>query len=350
MHMSDALISPVVGGVGWAVAGTLTAYAARRVQREPASNRPAVMGVVGAFVFVAQMINFALPGTGCSGHLGGALLLSVLLGPHAALLVMASVLTVQALLFADGGLLALGCNITNLGLFTCYVAYPLLFRPLAGTSPRRFRLTLAALLAAVAGLGMGALAVVLETTASGISQLPFRSFVLFMVPVHLGIGLVEGLLTAGVLLYVWRARPELLRLRDFGAEARPLRPLLVAFGAATVLIGGGLSWFASTRPDGLAWAVRQVAGQAELAEPETDVHGPLARIRDTTALFPEYKIGSTSGAASEEPEPSWPAPDAGTSLSGVVGGGLVLLVALGLGSGLRALRSRHGKGSPSETQ
>ena len=85
-------------------------------------RRVPLMGVLGAFVFAAQMVNFAIPGTGSSGHLGGGLLLAILLGPRAAFIVIASVLIVQALFFADGGLLALGCNVFNLGFFPAFVA------------------------------------------------------------------------------------------------------------------------------------------------------------------------------------------------------------------------------------
>ncbi|MFC1641822.1 energy-coupling factor ABC transporter permease [Myxococcota bacterium] len=340
MHMSDALLSPAVGGVAWVAAAGLTAHAARSHQRELETSRPALMGVVGAFVFAAQMINFTIPGTGASGHLGGGLLLSILLGPHAAFLVMASVLGVQALLFADGGLLALGCNIVNLGFFTCLVAYPLLFRPLAGRSPTRGRLTLATLVAAVAGLLMGAMAVVLETTFSGISLLPFGSFVLFMLPIHFGIGIVEGLVTASVVLYVWRARPELLRLQHSTAAAsKPIRRLLAAFAAATVLVGGAVSWFASTHPDGLEWAIGKITGQEELASPDEGLHGVLERVQETTALMPDYSLRSAREESSTEPD--WPAVDRATSLSGIVGGGLTLLLALGVGYGLHALRRRR---------
>jgi cobalt/nickel transport system permease protein len=120
MHMSDALISPTVGAAGWLTAAGFAAYAGREVRRAPEASPPALMGVLGAFVFAAQMINFSIPATGSSWHLGGGLLLAALLGPHAAFLVMASVLAVQALLFADGGLLALGCNVINLGVCTFF--------------------------------------------------------------------------------------------------------------------------------------------------------------------------------------------------------------------------------------
>ncbi|MFL5271377.1 MAG: energy-coupling factor ABC transporter permease, partial [Anaeromyxobacteraceae bacterium] len=252
MHMSDALVSPAVGGVMWAATAGLTAVAARRVERDGEEGRVALMGVLGAFVFAAQMVNFAIPATGSSGHLGGGLLLAILLGPHAAFVVMASVLAVQALFFADGGLLAFGCNVWNLGFFTCFLAYPLVWRPLAGASPTRGRVVLASLAAAVVALQLGALGVVLETVASGISTLPFAAFAALMQPVHLAIGLVEGLVTAALVGAVWRARPDVLASR--GAAAR-LRPLLAGLALAAAATGGVGAWFASSRPDGLEWAV-----------------------------------------------------------------------------------------------
>ena len=217
------------------------------------------MGVAGAFVFAAQMLNFAIPGTGSSGHLGGALLLAILLGPEAAFLVMASVLAVQALFFADGGLLALGCNIFNLGFFPAFVAYPLVYRRIVGAGPelRAGRVFTGAVLAAAVGLQLGALAVVLETSVSGVTDLPFSTFLLLMQPVHLVIGVVEGLVTAAVVLFVYRAEPELLERTAARRSLRGLRlrPLVVAFAVAAVVAGVGLSRLASTRPDGLEWSI-----------------------------------------------------------------------------------------------
>jgi len=129
MHMSDALISPLVGGGMWVVSTGIIAYCSRRLRETMNDAIVPLMGVLGAFVFAAQMINFTIPGTGSSGHLTGGLLLSILLGPHAAFLVMSSIITVQALLFADGGLLALGCNIFNMAFPACFIAYPLHIPP-----------------------------------------------------------------------------------------------------------------------------------------------------------------------------------------------------------------------------
>ena len=133
MHMADALISPAVGGTMWVATAAVTVYCAKKVREENDPAKIPLMGVLGAFIFAAQMLNFTIPGTGSSGHLGGGLILAILLGPEAAFLTIASVLGVQALFFADGGLLALGCNIFNLGFSPAFVAYPL-FKKIVGDS------------------------------------------------------------------------------------------------------------------------------------------------------------------------------------------------------------------------
>lgn len=338
MHMSDPLLSPVVGGVAWVVAAGVIAYAASETRRSMDARKPPLMGVLGAFVFAAQMVNFSIPGTGSSGHLGGGTLLSVLLGPAPAFLVMASVLTVQALLFADGGLLALGCNLVNLGLFTCFLAYPLVFRPLAGPNPTRARLTVASVVSALVGLVSGAFFVVCETTCSGISTLPFGSFLAFMLPIHAVIGLVEGLITAGVLAYVRQARPELLRAaaqeESLGSS---LRPLVTGLALLALVIAGALSWFASRDPDGLEWAISRVTGQSELAAPKDAVHHHLGQLQKLTSRLPGYSFSSTESAHDGDLRS---APDGGTSLSGLIGALLTLALALSLGFVLKRVQSR----------
>jgi cobalt/nickel transport system permease protein len=107
MHMADALLSPPVGAVFWVVSAGFIGYAAKKISAENDVAKTPLMGVMGAFIFAAQMINFAIPGTGSSGHIGGGLLLTVLLGPWRAFITLASVLVIQCLFFADGGLLAL---------------------------------------------------------------------------------------------------------------------------------------------------------------------------------------------------------------------------------------------------
>ncbi len=280
--MADALLSPAVGGTLWAASAAAVAGASRGLRREADDRKVPLMGVAGAFVFAAQMVNFAVPGTGSSGHLGGGLLLAVLLGPDAALLVMTSVLALQALFFADGGLLALGANVFNLGVVPAYLALPLVFRPLAGRVPGTRRWAAATVLSAVVALQLGAFGVVLETTLSGISSLPFVPFLLAMQPIHLAIGLVEGLATAAVLGFVARSRPEVLAsaagsssLPDEEPAPRPVRPVVVGLLAGALLAGGVLALFASKRPDGLEWSVERTARASGQSVPGAPGRAPL---------------------------------------------------------------------------
>ena len=335
MHMADALISPAVGGTMWVVSAGLTAGCARRVRALRDDRLIPMMGVMGAFLFTAMMINFSIPGTGSSGHLGGGLLLAILLGPHAAFLVIASVLAVQALFFADGGLLALGCNIFNLGVFPMFVAYPCIYRPIAGKHFHDTRAAVAAVLAAIVGLQLGAFGVVLETTCSGISSLPFRAFVLLMQPIHLAIGVVEGFATAALVGFLAHARPEaLLTMPPTSAERRSLRPVLLGLVVAAALLGGAVSWFASTHPDGLEWSVAKIAGRAEPDSPSDRVHAALARAQEKTALLPDYSVPQATSA---------PAKCAGKSLAGLLGGLLALALAGLIGYLLRKRKSAPSK-------
>lgn len=334
MHMQDALISPAVGGAMWAAAAGLIGYSSRKVAASLDDSRIPLMGVTGAFVFAAQMINFTIPATGSSGHLGGGILLAILLGPWAGFLVMASILTVQAMFFADGGLLALGCNILNLGFWTCLVCYPIFYKRLAGSSPSNSRLFWASMLAAVASVQMGAFSVVLQTTLSGISSLPFAHFLAAMLPIHLAIGIVEGLVTAGVVTFVANAQPALLDASALRIAAPTVsaKSVIVAFLIAAALIGGTLSWFASSRPDGLEWSMAKTAGSEELDPADHSLYATLSGIQQTTALLPDYGFKTH---AEHENSPSWPAIDAGTTVSGLVGGTVTLAIAAALGLALK---------------
>jgi len=306
MHMSDALVSPIVGATAWAGAALLIGYSARKIHIEADERKVPLMGVAAAFVFASQMLNFAIPGTGSSGHLGGGLILAILLGPHAAFLAMASVLTVQALFFADGGLLALGCNILNLGLFTCFIAYPLFFKPIAGKTPSPLRLTIAAILASVVGLQIGAFAVVLETTASGISELPFATFALLMQPIPLAIGIVEGIATATVALFLLKTRPDMILSRSTPAEKKSsLRPLLIPLAAAILLFCVVASRFASSAPDGLEWAISKTTGYSEIASASgaslSGILGSIAFLLFGGLVMLALKLGRTRKTSTPDP-------------------------------------------------
>lgn len=216
MHMADALISPIVGGVMMAATTGVTAYSIKKIQNDMDEKKIPLMGVMGAFVFAAQMINFSVPGTGSSGHIGGGLLLAILLGPYAGFLTMASILFIQALFFGDGGLLAYGCNVFNLGFYTCFIAYPLVYKGLTHKVVTAKRIFVASMASVVIGLQIGSFSVVLQTFLSGKTELPFGTFLLLMQPIHLGIGIVEGFVTAAVVTFVWRARPEIIEKAALG--------------------------------------------------------------------------------------------------------------------------------------
>jgi len=268
MHMADALLSPAVGLTMWAVSTGSLSYSVIKTRRaELADKKLPMMAVAGAFVFAAQMINFSIPGTGSSGHLGGGVLLAAMLGGYPALLTISVILTIQSLLFADGGLLALGSNIFNMGVIPCLLIYPLVFKPLTRKGLSAGRISLAAIFSAVLGLQLGALAVVLQTTLSGISQLPFSAFILLMQPIHLAIGIVEGIVTAAVLSFVNQQRPEILQSssdRSALAQGFSLKRVFIILVVLTLVVAGGLSLVASTDPDGLEWSVARVAGTADL--------------------------------------------------------------------------------------
>jgi len=338
MHMADALISPAVGGAMWAATAGLIGYSATKIKEEADDRKVPLMGVLGAFIFAAQMINFTIPATGSSGHLGGGMILAILLGPWAAFLVMASVLTVQALFFADGGLLALGCNIFNLGFFPCFIAYPLIYKKIADGNHVQRKILVGSIIAAVVGLQLGAFGVVIETVFSRISELPFKTFMLLMQPIHLAIGIVEGLVTAAVVTFVWKARPEILIAAEKEKAVGKINAKKVIIGllVAAAITGGMLSWFASTNPDGLEWAMLKTSGKGEL-ENSDKVHASLAGVQGKTAFLPDYgfKKSESEILSGEGSKPSWPTVDIGTSVAGLAGGAITLLMAALIGWALK---------------
>lgn len=333
MHMADALISPLVGGTMLAATVGVAAYSIKKIQNDMDEKKIPLMGVMGAFVFAAQMINFSIPGTGSSGHLGGGMLLAILLGPYAGFLTMASLLLIQALFFGDGGLLAYGCNVFNLGFYTCFIAYPFIYKWFTRKGINAKRIFGASMTSAVIGLQLGAFSVVLETLFSGKTELPFGTFVLLMQPIHLGIGIIEGLVTSAVVTFVWRARPEIIDKAAVGEAFGniSMKKVLTGLLIAAVLTGGALSWFASSNPDGLEWAMFKTAGKTELEAPN-GIHKTLSEIQSKTALFPDYsfKVKEEENPETQagETENPWESVQPGTSVSGILGGFLTLGLAV----------------------
>jgi cobalt/nickel transport system permease protein len=333
MHMADALLSPLVGGTMLAVSAASIGIAVKKTAVVTLDEKKIpLMGVMGAFVFAGQMINFTIPGTGSSGHIGGGILLAAILGPAPALLTLASVLLIQCLFFADGGLLAYGCNVFNMGTAACVLAYLAVFKPLVRRGLDKRSITVASILACIAALQVGAFCVSLETLASGVTELPFASFVALMQPIHLAIGVMEGLVTAAVLCFVHSLRPEILdAAAPVSATTMPsMRRILAIFGMLTVLIAGILSICASAHPDGLEWAIARVTkGDAEL-ERESAAHSAAERIVERTAVMPDYAFRAADDGGA-----------AGTAVAGIVGSAITVIVAGGSAAAIGAARKRR---------
>ena len=333
MHMADALLSPAVAATMYVASGAVAGVSIHKLKKDDEPRKLPVMAVTAALVFAGQMINYTIPGTGSSGHMCGGMLLSALLGPQAGFLSMIVILAIQCLFFADGGLLALGANVWNMAFYGCFVGYYLIWRPIIksglfgeGKSAMRARIALASVLGCVITLQLGAFSVVLETSLSGITELPFGAFVALMQPIHLAIGLVEGLITTAVLLFVYESRPELLMdVEADGEESkRSLKAVVAVLAVVALLVGGGLSLLASSNPDGLEWALFGNAeeGYSEnmgLDEEDFGIASSAAEtaesIQEKTAFLPDYAFSGSDSAA-------------GTTVSGVVGSAMVAGVAV----------------------
>ena len=345
MHMANELLSIPVAAGTLAVAAAAVWLAARRARRTLDPEKLPLMGVMGAFVFAAQMINFTLPGMpGTSGHLGGGVLLAILLGPAAAIVTMTSILIVQCLLFQDGGLLALGCNIINMGVVPCLLGWGV-WRGLAGRGGRAgaWRQYSAAWAASVLAVCAGAALVPIESALAGVLRIPVGHFLAVMVGVHVVIGGVEGLITFAVIAYLRQVRPASLGLLGSPDAQRRLGGKAVAASliGTALLLGGVVSWFASSRPDGLEWSYRghdYGKAAAPVAAPSQAV-AAVERFQTRYSPMPDYtrRASAVNPVAVDEAgaEGAWPNVDGWRSLAGVVGTAVTLLVVYALAMLLR---------------
>lgn len=335
MHMADALLAPAVAATMYAASGVTVGVSVKKLRNDEDMAKLPTMAVTAALVFAGQMINYTIPGTGSSGHMCGGMLLSALLGPQAGFLSMVVILAIQCLFFADGGLMALGANCWNMAFYGCFVGYYLIWRPImqsnmcsGNKNAGRIKIAIASILGCMITLQLGAFSVVLETSASGITELPFGTFVGIMQPIHLAIGLIEGLITTAVLLFVYESRPELimeLNAEKTGAKnKRSMKTTIAVLAVAVIVVGGGLSLFASGNPDGLEWSM---FGNAEegysanmgLDEENYGVSSAAAdvagAIQEKTAFLPDYGFSGSDSAA-------------GTTVSGLVGSAIVAAAAV----------------------
>ena len=290
MHVPNPLVAPEVAILGGVAAAVLIVSAVVKLRKNRTFLREKLplAGALGAFVFAAQMVNYPLAEIGCSGHLVGGILLAAMLGPWLGFLTLSSVVALQALLFADGGLMALGCNIINMAAISCLVAYPLIFKPLMGgsTSPARGFAT--SVISSIGALALGALAVVVENAASGGVALPVGEFMGAMLPVHLLIGAIEGAIVGAIVAFSLSHEPSLLdlyRTRTKALVAHLTRASIV-FAVAALITGGVLSLAASDEPDGLEWAIAKSSSQA--ATP-TKAHATADELQEAIAIAPDYE-------------------------------------------------------------
>lgn len=299
MHIPDGFLSVLVSIVFWILSLIVIGIALKKTSKTLGEKQVPLMGVLAAAIFAGQMLNFSVTG-GTSGHLLGAAITTILLGPWAAVLVMTSVVSVQALVFQDGGILALGANVFNMavvGVFVSYAIYTLLNKLLKKDQSGLF---ISGFAAAWGSIFLASLACALELAASGTS--PANIAVPAMAAIHALIGIGEGLITVGALSFLYAARKDLL----FPAEVK-------TSGNKGILVGGSLiaivlailSPLASSHPDGLEWVAEQ--------------QGFLAKIRGAFYnLMPDYVMPGISN------------PALATIAAGILGAVIVFGVAYGI--------------------
>lgn len=242
MHLGNGIICPVTGIPMLAIAGVSAIWALKKARKDFKRENIPQAAALTAFVFALQMINFTIPSTGSSGHIIGAVLLAALLGPYAAFLAICAILTVQAVFFADGGLMALGCNIFNMGFLACFVVYPLVYKPLVNNK----KYALGAFLSSVAALQLGSIAVIAEAYLSGSITSNLASFAALMQGIHLAIGAAEGLFTAAVVYAIMNTKIRQSILTS-------------VFAISSLVIGAFLAQYASQKPDGLEWSLLKMS-------------------------------------------------------------------------------------------
>ncbi|MFD5396807.1 energy-coupling factor ABC transporter permease [Streptomyces sp. NPDC127097] len=367
MHVPDGFINAPVSAATGVAAAVAVAVSLRGARRELAGAGPAgaaaaertapLAGLVAAFIFAVQMLNFPVA-AGTSGHLLGGALAAILVGPYTGVLCVSVVLLMQGVLFADGGLTALGVNITDMAIVTTVVAYGL-FRGLVKVLPRRRRsVTVASFVAALLSVPAAAVAFTALYAVGGTADVPLGKVFTAMVGVHLLIGIGEAAITALTVGAVIAVRPDLvygargltkpleLRTSPLATSAdgtpaaepapvpaaaaapaparRSVRRVWLAGLAAALVCAGGVSYYASADPDGLE-KVAHDHGIDRKTEDHAAKDSPLA----------DYGVKDITD------------PRLSGGLAGVIGVGATLAVGTGVFVVLRRRRSA-GTAEPSD--
>ncbi|WP_406008454.1 energy-coupling factor ABC transporter permease [Streptomyces sp. NBC_00637] len=312
MHVPDGFINAPTSAVTGVVAAGAIAVSLRGARRELDDRTAPLAGLVAAFIFAVQMLNFPVA-AGTSGHLLGGALAAILVGPYTGVLCVSVVLLMQGILFADGGLTALGVNITDMAIVTTVVAYAV-FRGLVKVLPRgRRSITAASFVAAVLSVPAAAVAFTLIYWIGGTTDVSIGKVATAMIGVHVLIGIGEAVITALTVGAVVAVRPDLvygardlrqrLRLRVHGelvdapvteetpagtrpapVAARTSRRTLWVTGLVTSLVlAGFVSFYASANPDGLE-KVATDKGIDKNVEKHASADSPLADygVKDVT--------------------------------------------------------------------
>lgn len=324
LHIPDGFLSVPVAALWWVLTIIAVAIGVRRTGGALHERQAPLMGVMAAFIFAAQMLNFPVLG-GTSGHLLGGALAALLLGPWAGILVMACVIGLQALLFQDGGLLAMGANIFNMGVATALIGYGLGMPLLRVFGGKPWGLALVGFVTGWVSVMVGAALTALQLALSGVPAGVVFPAMLF---VHAFIGVGEGLITLAALAFVVSTRPDLAatlaNYRDPAAARRPVDRravgAIIAVGLVIALGAALISPLASPDPDGL--------------ERVAEDQGFLERAQEAPFnLLPDYTIPGLEG-------------DASTILAGVVGLLIVFALVYGITLLMRSRRATPGDDQP----
>jgi len=309
MHIPDGFLNVAIAVICWVMTVAGLGVALWRSGKTLGPRQVPLMGVLAAFIFAAQMLNFTVAG-GTSGHLIGGALAAILLGPWAAVLTMTTVVSIQALVFQDGGLLVMGANILNMAIIAPLVAYGVYRGVMALAGGRRWGLFAGGFAAAWLSVVVAAVATSIQLAFSGTSLLGVA--LPAMAGVHVLIGIGEGLITVGALAFVTAARRDLLEVSD-----KPVRGLgWAAIGLAIALVVTLFAPLASEHPDGLE-RVAEDLGFIDLAQ-----DAPYE-------IIPDYALPGVSEGS-----------PAATILAGIVGVLVVAIVGLGIAFAIARLRQR----------
>jgi len=326
--MANELLSVPVATGTLAIAAAGLALICKKAKQIIASDKLPLMGILGAFVFAAQMVNFQLPAMpGTSGHMVGAVLLAIILGPQLAAIVISSVVIIQCLIFQDGGLLALGCNIINMAIVPSYLGY-FLYKSFTIGPFSSLRTYIGAMLACVIAIEAGAILVPIEAALSGVLMVPFSTFLITMLGVHFLVGFIEGLITVAVLGYLQQVRPDIVVDSLHGKVRLSRNAVLITLAVFTIFIGAGFSLLACGMPDGLEWSYAERPDQPNFEPIVSNIEPTISAVDDFQTRYspmPDYSIRTSKLGEAAEMEHEIETSAGWTSFAGVVGSGITMV-------------------------